>query len=179
MCANKTSWNLCCEFQNVVSLLTWSGQLVPLLLHSNNALQCREKSYLHSAPYVVLYYLGPAACLQSGHCFFDIVQLFFMKTHCICCEPCHGLYYIILKWGHCWCTCPALGLLFALLSYFQMHTVPKGRNSAFYQVSFPLWANLSCTMMHIFLNMLILPVSQVCVSINFSLSSSNSDYHIT
>lgn len=71
---------------------------------------------------------------------------------------------------------PALGLLFAPLSYFQMHTVPKGRNSAFYQVSFPLWANLSCTMMHIFLNMLILPISQVCVSINFSLSSSNSDY---
>ncbi len=145
-----------------------------------------KNSCLPSAPCGVVYYVGLSACLEGRQAFL-IVQSLLMKTH-------RRIYLLqALSWregllldevGTPLVHLPSLRSL--VCCHTHTHVCADLKVSPWEEpqhfIKSPLPGEkqkLCCAMMCAFLFMLILPISQVCVSTNFSLPCSNFDYHIT
>lgn len=136
-------------------------RLLPEHHKSWAAIYCKKNKHrcLFSAPCSAVHYLDRSAC-SVGRQAFLIVQSLLMKTH-------WRIYLLLLalsseREGE---TVPVHLPRLLLLSNAHTHCSQQTK--------------LCCAMMCRFLFMLILPISLVCVSTNFSLLCSNSDYHIT
>lgn len=184
-CAMKTKYNFklkpsLWKQKRVLSLLTRLGQFIPPATASCSVIYSKN-SCLLSAPCSAVYYLGLSAC-SVGRQAFLIVQSPLRKTH--------WRIYLLLalswEWG---LLLDEVGTLLvhlpslSSLAFRHTATVPKvslwDGPQHFIKSPAPQWAKLCCAMMCVFLFMLILSISQVCVSTNFSLPRSNCDYHIT
>lgn len=157
-------------------------RLLPEHHKSWAAIYCKKNKHrcLFSAPCSAVHYLDRSAC-SVGRQAFLIVQSLLMKTH-------WRIYLLLLALSseregetvpvHL----PRLLLLSNAHTHCSQHSqgVPVGRTSTLpTATAAPRQTKLCCAMMCRFLFMLILPISLVCVSTNFSLLCSNSDYHIT
>lgn len=157
-------------------------RLLPEHHKSWAAIYCKKNKHrcLFSAPCSAVHYLDRSAC-SVGRQAFLIVQSLLMKTH-------WRIYLLLLALSseregetvpvHL----PRLLLLSNAHTHCSQHSqgVPVGRTSTLpTATAAPRQTKLCCAMMCRFLFMLILPIGLVCVSTNFSLLCSNSDYHIT